>query len=88
MGGSRPPSIPPRADVEAKLVGLIEGRCTRQEVADWAMQWVGADDTEVEDHAVWEALTRLVAADLRTVDRPYLHEEVDFRAWLDELRNA
>ena len=37
---------------------------------------------------VWDALGNLAGADMRTIDRPYLFEEVDFRVWLEELRNA
>jgi hypothetical protein len=70
------------------MLGLIEGRITRGDVADWAMQWVGASDPDVTDRAVWDALNALAGADSPTTDRRYLYGEEDFRAWLSELRSA
>jgi hypothetical protein len=80
------PAPPSRADVENKLHGLIEGRVTRDVTAAWAMQWVAAEDPGVDDPVVWNALNSLAGADAVTTDRPHLFEEIDFRAWLDELR--
>ncbi|HEV7504862.1 MAG TPA: DNA-binding protein [Thermoanaerobaculia bacterium] len=82
------PPEPERAEVEKVLEDLIAGRCSREEAADWAVRWVIADDPDVEDDAVWEALGVLAAADLKTTDRPYLYEEADFRQWLADLRVA
>jgi hypothetical protein len=83
----RPPS-PSRQEVEARLLDLIEGRSTREEAASWAEQWVDSDGERVSDPAVWKALTQLSGADLKTIDRPYLHEQADFEAWLGMLRRA
>jgi hypothetical protein len=88
LGNSSPPPTPSREQVEARLVDLIEGRRSREEVASWASQWVRAADPGVEDEAVWDALLSLTGADMKTTDRPYLYEEIDFREWLEELRRA
>src|SRR5437867_4002843 len=90
---NQPPPFPSRQEVESRLIDLIEGRCTREEASDWAAQWVLADqryglDLVISDWGVWDALVALMGADLRTIDRPYLHDEVDYRAWLAELRTA
>jgi hypothetical protein len=74
--------------VEAQLRGLIEGRITRDDASAWAWQWVAAADPNVDDRVVWNALTNLVGADLISTDRPHLFMEIDFRAWLDELRRG
>ena len=79
------PPPPSRKEVEAKLRELISGKRSRQEVADWASQWIRASEPRVGDPAVWKALTSLVGADMLTTDRPYLYGEDDFRAWLEEL---
>jgi hypothetical protein len=83
---SPPPPVP--QEVETKLLDLIEGRCTREEAEDWALQWVAADDPEVEHDGVWEALMALAGAGLKTGPSAYLHGEADFSAWLDELRGS
>lgn len=82
------PASPSRADVETKLQGLIEGRVTRDDATAWAMQWVAAPDSGVDDPIVWNALNNLSGADAPSTDRPYLFTEIDFRAWLDELRRG
>lgn len=80
------PPPPSRAEVDSRLVELLESKQSRAEVADWASQWIRASEPGVDDPAVWKALTCLVGADMITTDRPYLYEEVDFRGWLEELR--
>ena len=82
------PAPPSRAEVEAQLLGLIEGRIRRDDATAWAMQWVAASDPGVDDAVVWEALNNLVGADAVSTDRPYLLQEIDFRVWLDELRRG
>ena len=82
------PAPPSRADVEAELLRLIDGRTTRDEATAWAMQWVAASDPGVDDEVVWNALNNLAGADAVSTDGPYLFQEIDFRAWLDELRRG
>jgi hypothetical protein len=85
MQHSPPPS---RADVEAQIVGVISGQIAREEADRWAAQWVVAD-TEIEDRAVWEALTRLHGVDLtHGPDRPFLHDDEQLKEWLEDLRLA
>jgi len=86
LASSEVPRPPSRAEVDSRLVELIEGIQSRQEIADWASQWIRASEPGVDDPAVWKVLTCLVGADMITTDRPYLYEEVDFRDWLEELR--
>jgi hypothetical protein len=82
--------VPTRADVEAKLMDLIEGRYTREEASSWAELWLTKDFEQnlIKDPMVLSALEALSGADMISTDRPYLYDEVDFRAWLDELRQA
>ena len=87
VNGTTPPS-PSRAEVEARLLDLISGRLGRDETTAWAMQWVAARDPHVEDEVVWRGLNNLAGADTTSSDRPFLYEDVDFRAWLAELRRG
>ena len=84
--------IPARADVASNIESLIKGNITRQEVAEWAAEYVTYDDPqiypEINDKAVWEALVALVGADQPSTDRPYLYELADFQAWLEALKGA
>jgi hypothetical protein len=38
------PPTPSREEVEERLLGVVEGRLSRDEADRWAMQWVAADD--------------------------------------------
>jgi hypothetical protein len=81
-----PPSPPTTSEVEAMLVALAEGRVTRVQASSWAEQWVMADDSGIRDGRLWRGLIHLAGADLISTDRPYLHGEEDFQAWLEEFR--
>jgi len=84
--GSRPRG-PTRAEVEAKLLDLITGRCDRADAADWASAYIDADAL-VSDRGAREALVALSGADLPTTDRQYLHGETDFCIWLEQLKRS
>jgi hypothetical protein len=77
---------PSRTEIEDRLVELLGGKQSREEAADWAPRWIRAEEPRVDDPAVWKALSQLAGADPKTIDRPYLHEDVDFLAWLEELQ--
>lgn len=77
--------LPKRVQVEAKLTDLINDRCTREQIADWAIHWVIMDDPPVDDWGVWEALSAMAGADTITTDRPYLFGKADFVDWLKQL---
>lgn len=79
---------PTRDEVKAKLAKLISGHLSRDEVASWASQWVSAREPSVDDPAVWSALKSLSAADMISLDRPYLYNEIDFKAWLEGIMTA
>lgn len=77
-----------REVVRERLSDLLAGRETREQIADWAAQWVHARVPIVDDPVIWNALKELAGADLRTSPSDYLHSESDFHAWLDELELA
>jgi hypothetical protein len=62
---------------------------SRDEADRWAAQWVAADESDVPDPAVWDALTQLYGVDLRPgPDLPYLFDDAQIEGWLRELRAA
>ncbi len=84
--------VPMCADVEAKLLDLIEGRCSRYEASSWAEHWLYEDYVLAldlfDDPALLEAIDALSGVDMITTDHPYLYGEEDLRAWLHELQQA
>jgi hypothetical protein len=79
---------PSRDDVRRWLRDLIRETVSREEAADWASQYVRAADPGIEDEVVWRALVALAGADLKVSPDEYLHQDVDFRSWLDEVELA
>jgi hypothetical protein len=82
-----PPPPPTRDDVAGVIRGLITGDTSRADASAWAFQWVAAD-SRVDDPVVWKALNYLAGADAPTTDRPWLFEEIDFRAWLEDVTGS
>lgn len=78
------PGQPSRDDLRERIDGLIAGTADREAVASWAWQWV-VNDVDVDDPVVWEALNCLAGADAPTIDREYLHGQLDFKAWREAL---
>ncbi|WP_342007226.1 DNA-binding protein [Bacillus sp. YBsi01] len=68
-----------------KKAGLIlNGQAEREEVADWASEYVAADDPAVEDETVWEMLIYLSGFDLKDSPDSYLHTIEELRDWVQE----
>jgi hypothetical protein len=80
--------VPSRKELKERLVALLTSAMTREQVADWASTWIRMQDPPVSDPVVWSALRHLAGADLRTSPGEYLHHDIDFHAWLDELESA
>ena len=82
-----PPS-PTREEVRRRLLTLLAGRISPREASLWARPWIVAGDPQVDDEAVWEALTCLAMADALRADGDFLYSEIDFHHWLEDLENA
>lgn len=83
--------VPTRTELATVIKALIKGERTREDVADWASEYVVYDEPiypDVTDEVVWEMLNTLGGADLISLDRPYLYEVQDFLKWLDELKQG
>ncbi|HWL37077.1 MAG TPA: hypothetical protein VNQ77_12885 [Frankiaceae bacterium] len=81
-------SPPSRRDVRHRLVDVLSGRRSREEVADWAAEWVMEAEPEVDDEVVWHGLTELAGMDLTVAPDVYLHSVDDLRAWLRRIEEA
>jgi hypothetical protein len=83
---SEPPPPPTSEEVEDRLVQLVTGRATAEEVADWAARWDSADDPGIDDPHIWDTIGTLAGADLKTGPSTCLHGQSDFEHWLEEFR--
>ena len=82
-------SVPNVATIVDWLTRLETGDVTRSEASEWASEYVLFEDPQlypkVENPKVWQALQRLMAADLKDTPGSYLYGEADFKAWRHEL---
>lgn len=73
-------------EVKARMIALVEGSASREDVADWALVRYKHETADYHlDEVLWTALGRLVGADLQQAPGVYLHDEEDFRSWLADL---
>jgi len=82
--------LPDRATVRSYLEDLITGKRSREEVADWAVQFIlgDYDHVEITDWPAWYMLPTLSGADLQISPTEYLHDKADFESWAERLKEA
>ncbi|EIF15266.1 MULTISPECIES: hypothetical protein [Bacillus] len=75
---------PTRAECLKKAGLILNGQAAREEVSDWACEYVAADDPAVEDETVWEMLVYLSGFDLKDSPDSYLHKLEELRDWMQK----
>ncbi|WP_332840659.1 DNA-binding protein [Bacillus safensis] len=59
---------------------------TREQVSDWAENYVSSDDPEIDDDQVWDMLVLLSGIDLKDSPNSYLHSVDDLNNWLEKYK--
>ena len=78
---------PIKTELQEKIIKLISGEVSRENVSEWAFSIIDDDHVRIDDQAVWKILQCLGAADLLATDRDFLYQKEDFEDWLAELRS-
>ncbi|MDJ1630443.1 DNA-binding protein [Bacillus velezensis] len=65
---------------------ILNGQAVREEVSDWAPEYVSADDPAVEDENVWEMLVYLSGFDLKDSPDSYLHTIEELKDWMQTYK--
>ncbi|MFP6325312.1 MULTISPECIES: DNA-binding protein [Bacillus amyloliquefaciens group] len=66
---------------------ILNGQAAREEVSDWACEYVAAHDPEVEDENVWEMLVYLSGFVLKDSPDSYLHTIEELKDWMAEVKH-
>ncbi|PLR77510.1 DNA-binding protein [Bacillus sp. V3-13] len=74
-------------DIIEKLELILKGKLSREEVADWASEYVMADDPSISDEVVWEFLQIVSGVDLKDTPDEYLHWDPDIIQWINKYQN-
>ncbi|MFJ8087741.1 DNA-binding protein [Lysinibacillus sp. NPDC095746] len=75
---------PTKEEIINKLKMILQGKLSREEVADWASEYVLQDEPNISDETVWELLKVVFGVDLLDSPDEYLHGEQDIKDWIDE----
>ncbi|PEL11417.1 hypothetical protein [Bacillus sp. AFS017336] len=72
-------------DILLKLKLIISNELSRGEVADWASQYVMANEPIVENDIVWEFLQIVSGIDILDSPATYLHSIRDIEFWITQI---
>ncbi|MDQ0271312.1 DNA-binding protein [Cytobacillus purgationiresistens] len=75
---------PTREEIISKLKLILQGTISREEVADWASEYVMQDEPNITDDIIWELLQIVSGVDLKANPDEYLHVEQDIKDWIDK----
>ncbi|RJG25916.1 DNA-binding protein [Paenibacillus thiaminolyticus] len=78
---------PTKEEVLSKLLSILQGSLSREEVADWASEIVMQDEPIVTDEEVWELLKITSGVDIKDSPDEYLHVEQDIMDWINKFKS-
>lgn len=71
-------------EIQKKLLKVISGELTREEVADWAFYFVSHDDqVKIDNFEDWDYLTSLCLIS----EMIYLKDHADYLYSIDDIKN-
>ncbi|MCA1063034.1 DNA-binding protein [Rossellomorea sp. AcN35-11] len=75
---------PTKEEIISKLELILKGTISREEVADWASEYLMQDELNITDEIVWELLQIVSGVDLKDSPDEYLHVEQDIKDWINK----
>jgi F420-0:gamma-glutamyl ligase len=78
---------PTKEEIIDKLKMILQGKPTREKVADWASEYVMQDEPNISDETVWGILQIVSGIDLKDSPDEYLHVEQDIIDWINKFSN-
>lgn len=72
-------------EISNKLIDVIYGKCSREKVGEWALNYISNDDAfDVVDFEAWHYLLGISGIDLMIVQDEYLYSVEDIMDWVEE----
>lgn len=78
---------PTKEELLSKFRSILQGSLSREEVADWASEFVMQDEPIVTDDDVWELLNLASGVDIKDSPDEYLHVEQDIINWINKFNS-
>lgn len=76
---------PTKEEILSRFKLILQGRISREDVADWASEYVMQDSPDVTDETVWDLLLIACGVDLKDSPDEYLHDEQNIKDWIEEF---
>lgn len=76
---------PTKEEVLNRFKLILQGTMSREEVADWASEYVMQDSPDVTNETVWDLLLIACGVDLKDSPDEYLHDEQNIKHWIKEF---
>lgn len=76
---------PTKEEILNRFKLILQGTMSREEVADWASEYVMQDCPNVTDETVWDLLLIACGVDLKDSPDEYLHDEQNIKDWIKEF---
>ncbi|ANE48685.1 DNA-binding protein [Paenibacillus swuensis] len=73
---------PTKEEIIYKLNMILQGKLSREEVSDWASEYVMQDEPNIADEIVWDFLQVVSGVDIKDSPDEYLHVERDLEDWI------
>lgn len=72
-------------EITNKLKGIVDHEMTREEVGQWALEFIANDDNvEINDIKAWRYLVTVSSVDEMTAPDEYLYSIDDIKEWIEE----
>lgn len=75
---------PKKEEVIKELEKILLQESKREEIADWAMEFIEDDDLEITDFNAWELLKTAGGVDVIKSPEEYLYSHEDIRKWIED----
>src|SRR3990167_1419255 len=75
-------------NVHKQLQLLITKEATREQISDWAVKLILADNYGDKQEHVWKILKKIAGASLKKSPTEYVYSEENFREWIKELEQS
>jgi hypothetical protein len=72
------------SEIIKRLNLVLKNEMSREEVSDWASDYVMTDNPAINDKNVWDLLIKVSGIDLLDSPTSYLHNGDDIVAWIKQ----
>lgn len=78
---------PCKENIIQLLNAVLNYEITREDVSNWAKQYITSDLPEIEDNELWEFMKIIGGCDLKETPNDYLYSNDDLRNWIEVIKN-